>query len=109
MVYRHLEELVCGTDQKQPLLCLGREKGSIVEVRDAYRSRTRLQPIKFLNYIENIRALEEKLCQLGIALVSLRAIDGQEVGRNQFFNNIHNPGGEEGHTMLFFERDTKGF
>lgn len=45
--------------------------------------------------------MKEKLRHLDIALICLRAINGQEVRRNHVLDNIHHPGSEEEQTMPF--------
>lgn len=45
----------------------------------------------------------KKLWQPDIALVCLRAIAKEKVGRNRVLDDIHHPGSAEGNTMLFPE------
>lgn len=58
--------LACGTDQKQVFLSPSREQGSIVEVLNAKRPRTRLLTINVSHINEKIGAMEQKLLPLGL-------------------------------------------
>lgn len=64
-------------------------------------------PINGLNNFDNIGEVKGKLGQPCIALVRLRAIAGQKLGRNHVPNNIHHPYSEEGHTILLSDAGLK--
>lgn len=91
-LHRISDVLACDTDLKLTFLCPGRERGSILEVRNAERPRTCLPSINIFNIIASIGVLKEKLHYFDIALVRLRAVARQEVGRDVILDIVHHQG-----------------
>lgn len=101
LVYLVADVLACFTDQTRPFLYLDREQSFMVMMWEAERARSCFFFLNILNSVENIGALQEKLCNLGIRLGCLMVIAGHEMGQKPVLDNRHNSGNEEGDTVLF--------
>lgn len=71
--------LACGTDQWRSFFCPGRERGSIVVMKNVERPKFHPLPINILRIIEHVEAVKEKLCYVDKMPVYLRAFSGQKV------------------------------